>query len=115
MAEEIVKQNSIDLEFALKRGTVVIADLASATVGRFVARRTGESTFQIDISETPPATKILVDDPVTGTVKVKLDSDDTDVDLGVYDIALQMTYSATRKEEFVLKKEIEIIEQLITT
>ncbi len=114
MAEEIVKQNSIDLIFALKRGTVVITDLASATEGRFVARRTGESTFQIDITETPPATKILVDDPVTGSVTVKLDSTDTDIDLGAYDIALQMTYSATRKEEFVINKGIEIIEQLIT-
>ena len=93
---------------------MVIADLATATDGRFVARRAGESTFQIDVAETPPTTKILVDTPDTGDVTVKLDSDDTDVDLGVYDIALQMTFSATRKEEFVIKKGIEIIEQLIT-
>lgn len=115
MAEELVKQNSIDLVFSLKRGAVIVADLSTATDGRFVARRKGETMFQIDITETPPATKILVDDPVTGSVTVKLDSDDTDVDLGEYDIALQLTYSATRKEEFVIKAGIDIIEQLITT
>ncbi len=115
MAEEIVKANSIDLIFSLKRGAINVSDLASATVGRFVARRKGETTFQIDISETPPATKILVNDPATGDVKVKLDSSDTDVDLGDYTIALQMTFSATRKEEFVIKDGVKIIEQLITT
>ena len=103
--------NSVDLFLHLSVEGLPIDDVSSATEGIFQALGHRDNSIGAQISYPDP--RVLIDDPETGTVKIRLGDTDTDVMEGEYDLSIQFTW-ADRVLEWQFGKTLNVMRDKIT-
>lgn len=105
----IVRKNSACLTIHLKTDGLPIQNLASALSARFVAVDSdGDVVIDKDMTS-----GVTLDDPEVGDVKVELNSIDTDIEYGRYDIAFQVVWGASDQLEWNFTSPLLIQEEII--
>ena len=110
--------NATSIPITLKQNGSPITNLATATGIQFVLQSIDGGAFAVDTSTTsgepPSGGGITINSPATGSITVALDSTQMAIAAGTYTVAVEVTWTASNKIEWVSRGSVIVEAEVIT-